>query len=390
MARLIDARWLSRIEVEPSSIKLMAPANIRNPRRMDMRLPRSVFGVVVLLVFFNLETMGWGQGKKAGSLAELAAYTGADREQRLLAGARAEGKVVWYTSLAGSSYKELAKGFETKYPGIQIEPYRATSGDLMTKVVAEAEARKFLADTIETTLPVLRYMRENKMLTAYNSPGLGRFPLKAKENADGGLFFWAVDRETYMGVGFNTNIVPASAVPKNYADLLKPALKGKIAFATSDTGTRTIGSMLKHKGEEFVRKLKTQEISLHSVSGRALADMVISGEVGLSPTIFRDHAMESKAKGAPIDWVPMEVVPTNAGGVVLVAQAPHPHAAVLLVDFLFSAEAQKILADLEYGSPFRPVSFNLWYPENGMSTAQYDKESARWEKLLREIGRKQL
>jgi iron(III) transport system substrate-binding protein len=191
-----------------------------------------------------------------------------------------------------------------------------------------------------------------------------------------------------MGVGYNTTVIPAAAVPKSYADLLRPALKGKIGFATSDTGTRTIGSMLTHKGEEFLRKLKGQDVSLHAVSGRAMADMVISGEVGLSPTIFRDHALESKAKGAPIDWVPMEVVPTNAGGVGLLAQAPHPHAAALLADFLFSAEAQKILADLEYGSPFRPVSFKLWYPESGMSTAQYDKESARWEKLLREIARK--
>src|SRR5438094_832335 len=193
-----------------------------------------------------------------------------------------------------------------------------------------------------------------------------------------------------MGVGYNTNMIPASAVPKNYADLMKPELKGKIAFATSDTGTRTIGSMLKHKGEEFVKKLKAQDIILHSVSGRAMADMVISGEVGLSPTIFRDHALESKSKGAPIDWVGMEVVPVNAGGVAFVAQAPHPHAGLLLVYYLFSPEAQKILADLEYGSPFKPVPFKLWYPESGMSTAQYDKESARWEKLLREIGRKQL
>jgi iron(III) transport system substrate-binding protein len=357
---------------------------------MDIRIVRPKFAMAALWMFLQLAGIGWAQGNKPASLAELAAYTGADREQRLFAGAKAEGKVVWYTSLAGSSYKELAKGFETKYPGVRIEAYRGTSADLITRIVAEAEAKKFLADAMETTLPVLRYMRENKMLTPYTSPPLAKFPAKAKEQADRGLFYWAIDRETYMGVGYNTNTIPASAVPHNYADLLKPELKGKMGFATSDTGTRTIGSMLTHKGEEFVKKLKAQDISLHSVSGRAMADMVISGEVGLSPTIFRDHALEFKAKGAPIDWVPMEVVPTNAGGVALVAQAPHPYAAALLADFLFSAEAQKILADLEYGSPFRPVSFKLWYPESGMSTAQYDKESAKWEKLLREIGHKRL
>ena len=58
------------------------------------------------LLFLHCFGSAWGQAKKPVSFAELAAYTGADREQRLLAGAKTEGKVVWYTSLAGSSYKE--------------------------------------------------------------------------------------------------------------------------------------------------------------------------------------------------------------------------------------------------------------------------------------------
>ena len=172
-----------------------------------------------------------------------------------------------------------------------------------------------------------------------------------------------------MGVGYNTNLIPPAVVPKSYADLLKPELKGKIGFVSNETGTRTLGSILKVKGEEFVKKLRVQDITLYSVSGRAMADLVMSGEVALSPTIFRDHAMEAKAKGAPIDWTPMEAVPTNAGGVVIVAQAPHAHAAVLLTDFLLGPEAAKILGDLEYGSVFKPVTYKLWYPEAGMSTA---------------------
>ena len=119
-----------------------------------------------------------------------------------------------------------------------------------------------------------------------------------------------------------------------------------------------------------------------------MADLVLSGEVPLSPTIFRDHALEMKAKGGPIDWAPMDVVPTNAGGVSIIAQAPHAHAAVLLTDFLLRPEAAKIMGDLEYGSVFKLVPYKLWYPETGMSTTQYDKAAERWEKLLREIGRK--
>ena len=79
----------------------------------------------------------------------------------------------------------------------------------------------------------------------------------------------------------------------------------------------------------------------------------------------------------------------NSFGVVIVAQAPHSHAAVLLTDYLLGPEAAKILGDLEYGSVFKPVTYKLWYPEAGMSTTQYDKAAERWEKLLREIGKKQ-
>jgi len=44
--------------------------------------------------------------------------------------------------------------------------------------------------------------------------------------------------------------VQGNAVPKNFADLLKPELKDKIGFATSDTGNRVIAAMLATKGVE--------------------------------------------------------------------------------------------------------------------------------------------
>jgi iron(III) transport system substrate-binding protein len=345
------------------------------------------FIFILLMAGYCAETV-WGQSKKPLTIAELAAYTGADREQRLLEGAKAEGKVVWYTSLAGSSYKDLVKGFETKYPGIKVETYRGTSTDIMTRLTAEAQAKQILADVLETTMPPLTYLKENKLLLPYTSPYLAKYPASTKENAGRGLIYWAVDRETYSGIGYNTTIIPPAAAPKKYDDLLKPELKGKIGFVSNETGVRALGGIIKVKGEAFVKKLKAQDVVLQSVSGRAMADLVVSGEVPLSPTVFRDHALEVKSKGAPVEWVPMDVVPTNTGGVAIVEQAARPYAAVLMADFLLSPEGAKILSDLEYGSPLKPVNYKLWYPEAGMSTAQYDKTMERWQKLLQEIGRK--
>lgn len=83
----------------------------------------------------------------------------------------------------------------------------------------------------------------------------------------------------------------------------------------------------------------------------------------------------------------MDLVPTNAGAVSLPISAPHPHAAVLLIDFMLSPEVQTIFEKGQQGSPAKEYGFKRWYPEEGMNSEQYDKASTQWEKLLREIGR---
>lgn len=346
-----------------------------------------ILGATIFVILTTL-SLAWGQSPKPASLAELAAYSGKDREQLLIAGAKSEGKVVWYTSLAGGSYREMAAAFEAKYPGIKIETYRGSSQDLMSRILAEAQAKRHLVDAIESTLPLLKAMQDSKLLTPFNSPYLGKYPEGAKEKADKGLFFWASARESYIGVAYNKNSIPAAAVPRSYQELLKQELKGKLGFVTTDTGSRMIAAMLKFKGEEFVKKLRQQNISLYAISGRALLDLVISGEVGASPTIFRNHALVAIEQGAPVAWVPMEVVPTNAGAVALAARAPHPHAAVLFADFLLGPDGQRILEKFEYGSASKDYGFKRWYPEEGLTTEQYERENNRWDKLLRELGRK--
>ena len=119
-----------------------------------------------------------------------------------------------------------------------------------------------------------------------------------------------------------------------------------------------------------------------------MADMVISGEVGLSPTIFRDHALESKAKGAPIEWLPMDLVPVHAGSAILAARAPHPHAALLMVDFLFSADGQGVLEKFKYGSAAKDYGFKRWYFTAGLNADQLERQVTYWEKLMQGIVKK--
>lgn len=353
---------------------------------MDSTLKLFRLGIVIVILTACASPAA-AQSTKPSTLAELAVYSGADREQLLAAGAKKEGKIVWYTAIAGGSYKELVKAFESKY-GIAVEAYRGQSRDLIAKTLAETQAKKYLMDVVESSPPLLMLMRAMKRLTPFNSPHLAKVSSESKEDAGKGSFFWATDRESYMGFAYNRNKLPASAVPKNYDGLLNPALKGRMAFVTSDTGSRTVGAMLRTKGEEYLKQLRGQELTMHSVSAQALNDMIISGEVEASPTIFRNHALVAAQKKAPVAWVAMDIVPASAGSAGLSSQAPHPHAAVLFLDFLFSPDGQKILESYDYGSATKDYGFKRWYIEKGMSIEQLEREGDRWEKWLRDLAKK--
>ncbi len=344
--------------------------------------------ITAILIALGMAATVSAQGAKPMPIDQLAAYNKPDREKVLYAGAKTEGKVTWYTSLAGDSYKQLAAAFDAKYPGVKVESYRATRQEMGARVMAEAQSKRYIADTFETTIPLLKLLKDNQMLVPYYFPTQAKYPDHVKEKAPKGLVFWAIDRESHIGLAYNRNLIAASLVPKDYQGLLRPELKDKIAFAGSDTGVTVVGALLKFKGEEFVKKLRVQSPAMHNVSGRALLDMVISGEVGVSPTTFRNHYEVSMKAGAPIGWVPMEVVPTNSGSTAVSATAPHPHAALLLADFILGEGGQKVLEQYDYGNPTKDYGFKRWYPEQGLTAEQIDKLEERWRSTLRELTRR--
>jgi iron(III) transport system substrate-binding protein len=341
---------------------------------------------IVLMVFVTilLASVASAQTK---SIGELANYRGTDREELLKAGAKKEGKLVWYTSL--TAHRDIANVFEAKYPGVRVETYRAGSTDLTRRILSEAQAGRNLADLVETTPPTLMIMRDNKLLLPYYSPYLVNYPSDAKEEADKDRVLWATDRESIISLGYNKNLIRPAEVPKSFADLVKPEYKGRIGVSGDSTGVRFLGAVIRAKGEEFIKQLRLMEMKMHMISGGAIHELMAAGEMPLSVSIFRNHVLAGQAKGAPTEWVPLDLNATNAGGVALPSNSNNPHAALLLADFLLSPEGQKIFEEkFRFATSTKDYGFKRWYPEKGLTTEQYEKMDDRWKKLLREITRK--
>ena len=108
-------------------------------------------------------------------------------------------------------------------------------------------------------------------------------------------------------------------------------------------------------GLDFVKKIADQNFVVHNVSPRAILDMLINGEYAACPIIFDSHVIALKKKGAPVDWLPLEPAHVNVGQIALSKNAPHPHAALLFIDFELSKRSAEIHRDRGYSSFHKDV-----------------------------------
>ena len=321
------------------------------------------------------------------SAAQIALYQGKDREQRLIEGAKKEGQLVIYDS--HTWFKTYVKEFEKKYPFITVSEWRNDSKNIIRRSMEEFAANKAIVDVIETTSEGMGLMKRDGLFQEYFTPEARFYPDTVNAKGKSGVYYLG-DRETYNSLGFNTSLVPANEAPKTLKDLLDPKWKGKMSIVSTSTGVRWVGAMNDVMGREFLDKMVEQDLKVQDMSGAALAGLVGSGEVPLSPTIFDADVMVTKQKGAPIDWRPLEPVVTTVGYSALSSKAPHPHAALLFLDYVHSKEGQQLMMKGGLWSPredtgTREQKFKKLYLDEKYSLEELENKFSQWEKLMRQL-----
>ena len=84
-------------------------------------------------------------------------------DAKLIAAARNEGRVVWYT-VAGES-QQLAQDFGKKYPFVKVEVVRSTVYPLLTRILNEARAGNYFFDVVRQSTFTIGLLNQ-KGLTA--------------------------------------------------------------------------------------------------------------------------------------------------------------------------------------------------------------------------------
>jgi iron(III) transport system substrate-binding protein len=78
-----------------------------------------------------------------------------------------------------------------------------------------------------------------------------------------------------------------------------------------------------------------------------LSNLVASGEIPLSLTVYSNTPMQLKRQGAPVDWFLIPPAIAQFTSIGMPAKASHPHAAMLFYDFMLS-DGQRILAQRDF------------------------------------------
>jgi iron(III) transport system substrate-binding protein len=319
------------------------------------------------------------QAAEPKTVAEIAAYTGADRQVVLEAGAKKEGEILIYQ--IGTQSAPIIEAFGKKYPFLKVQPQRNDSTIQARRTIEEYSAGRYIVDAFELDRAATRTIKDAGFLQSFKSPELDIMEDRAKE--PGG--YWANDYESYVSLGYNTKLVSEADVPKTYEDLLNPKWTGKMAMPSTTTSVNFIGAALKERPESFLEQLGKQKFRIYEISGRAVANLVVSGEVPLSPAIYNSHMANSADQGASVAWRAIGGVYSTTGAVALASKAPHPHAAMLYLDFMLSKEGQQMMQKIGYASARRDLT-NREKPERIYylgDEPDYDKNYEKWSDLLR-------
>ena len=325
------------------------------------------------------------QAPVRGSMAELAQYSGADRMQRLIEGAKKEGNLNIYTSAQSDDMGALVAGYEKKY-GVKVSVWRAGSEKVLQRAVTEARGNRFTVDVVETNGPELESMSREKLFQAIKSPVLADLiPAAIRPHGE-----WVGTRLNVFVQAYNTNLVKKEELPKTWDDLLHPRWKGRLGIEAEDQDW--LSGVIGELGEARGTKLFKDMVAGNGMSVRKghtlLTQLVVSGEIPFALTVYNYKAQQFKEKGAPIDWYSIGAPIARPNGIGVARNAPNPHAAILFFDYELSEEGQKILA----GRDFVPTSKKVENPFSKGELKVVDSrlmldEYEKWNKLYEEIFR---
>jgi len=311
----------------------------------------------------------------------------------LIEAARKEGKISFYSALELNISEKLARTFEARYPGVVARVERSGAERIFQRIGQEKDSNISAVDLVCSTDPAhFIFWKRKDWIAPYVTEEMAKNIPAAQINPDGTS---ATVCSWFSVIGYNTDLVKPEEAPKSYADLLDPKWKGKIVKGHPGysgailTATFQISRDL---GWSYFEKLAQQNVmQLQSAAEPprkiAIGERAIQADGNdYSLTLYKDAGRPVEAVYAT-EGTPQIIVETG-----IFRSAPHPSAARLFQQFLFSVEGQQIFIDFAHRSyhaqvkdrPGRPPlsAIKIMKSDPAAVEAQSEEIKARYSKIF--------
>lgn len=262
-----------------------------------------------------------------------------------------------YSIIHDEETKALTDLF-TQKTGIPVSYLRATTGELVNRVIAEKDDPQ--ADILLGGASSYHIkLDEEGALESYSSPVAKNLPSYAVASDSTWTGFCVLT----LGIGINAKRFaekfPQKSYPKTWEDLTDPAYKGEVVLTNpvaSSTAYLFVQDQLQRlgseKGWEYLAAL-TKNVGQFPDSGSAPAKLVGTGEYALGVSYI--HALAKyKAQGFDVESV---APPQSVGDVDCIAilkNTKNLKGAKAFVDFMLSKEAQELMSSIDFTIPVNP------------------------------------
>jgi iron(III) transport system substrate-binding protein len=290
----------------------------------------------------------------------------AQGEQELYDAAKKEGELTWYVAhFSAENAEAVGAAFTRKHPGVKVNVVRATSQVVMQRLMQDIDNAARNCDVFSSA-DEGHYveLEQKKLLTHYAPKNAGSvFQQFQGIDPDG---FYHVTAAAMLVLAYQTELVKAEEAPTKWSDLADPKWKGKIALGhpafSGSVGTWVV-MLTQLYGWDYFEALEKNDPQI----GRSLLDattMLVAKERSVGAVLDAGTG-KAISRGSPIQIV----YPTD-GSLLLAlpsaipANAPHPNAAKLFMEFLLSPEASKVA--VEY---FNAPLLDSVPPPKGMKSA---------------------
>jgi iron(III) transport system substrate-binding protein len=257
----------------------------------------------------------------------------------LVAGAKREGAVVFYTSLDGPTLAAVAARWKAAFPDVAFQPLRMSTSEIPPRLLTEQRGARFGVDVVSGDTSQLRGLAKLDAIVPYRPAEARGVAGMLEEHG-----WWSVIYNVTTVIAWNTQKLREHGLrpPASLTDLAKPEWKGHIGFDSQALNMFIALAQVDPHAADVLRSIAANAPLMTSGHTQTVTQLA-AGEFDVTPTAYGYMSQRAKDEGRPVDYIntrPMIVYPDGAA---LVKNQPHPNAARLLLDWLVSRDGQQTL-----------------------------------------------